>query len=49
MYFLRYYLHKKGKAAGIDNISAEILQVDPHLRAEMLYPLFLDMEGRKIS
>jgi hypothetical protein len=37
----------KGKAAGIDNIPAEILQVDPHLSAEMLYPLFL--EGRKIS
>jgi hypothetical protein len=33
---------KKGKTAGIDNIPAEILQVDPHLSAEMLYPLFLD-------
>jgi hypothetical protein len=34
---------KKGKAAGIDNIPAEILQVDPHVSAEMLYPLFLDI------
>jgi hypothetical protein len=34
---------KKGKAAGIDNIPAEILQVDPHLSAEMLYPLFPDI------
>jgi hypothetical protein len=33
---------KKGKAAGIDNIPTEILQADPHLSAEMLYPLFLD-------
>jgi hypothetical protein len=33
---------KKWKAAGIDNIPAEILQVDPHLSAEILYPLFLD-------
>jgi hypothetical protein len=34
---------KKGKAAGIDNIPAEILQVDRHLSTEMLYPLFLDI------
>jgi hypothetical protein len=34
---------KKGKAAGIDNIPAEVLQGDPHLSAEMLYPLFLDI------
>jgi hypothetical protein len=34
---------KKGKASGIDNIPAEILQVDPHLSTEMLYPLFLDI------
>jgi hypothetical protein len=34
---------KKGEAAGIDNIPAEILQVDPHLSTEMLYPLFLDI------
>jgi hypothetical protein len=31
------------KAAGVDNFPAEILQVDLHLRAEMLYPLFLDI------
>jgi hypothetical protein len=34
---------KKGKAARIDNIPADILQVDPHLSAKMLYPLFLDI------
>jgi hypothetical protein len=34
---------KRGKAAGVNNIPTEILQVDPHLRAEMLYPLFLDI------
>jgi hypothetical protein len=34
---------KKGKTAGIDNIPAEILQVDPHLSQEMLYLLFLDI------
>jgi hypothetical protein len=34
---------KRGKAAGVDNIPTEILQVDPHLSAEMLYPLFLDI------
>jgi hypothetical protein len=34
---------KKGKAAGIDNTTAELLQVDPHLSAEMLYPRFLDI------
>jgi hypothetical protein len=34
---------KKGNAAGIDNIPAEILQVDPHLSTEILYPLFLDI------
>jgi hypothetical protein len=34
---------KRGKAAGMDNIPAKILQVDPHLSAEMLYPLFLDI------
>jgi hypothetical protein len=34
---------KKGKSTGINNIPAEILQVDPHLSAEMLYPLFLDI------
>jgi hypothetical protein len=34
---------KKVKAAGIDNNPAEILQVDPHLSAQMLYPLFLDI------
>jgi hypothetical protein len=40
---------KKGKAAGIDDIPSEILQAVPHFRAEMLYPLFLDIwkEGRK--
>jgi hypothetical protein len=34
---------KKEKAAGIENIPAKILQVDPHLSAEMLYPLILDI------
>jgi hypothetical protein len=34
---------KKRKAAGINNIPAEILQVGPHLSAEMLYPLFMDI------
>jgi hypothetical protein len=34
---------KKGKAAGIDNIPSEILQADPHLSTEILYPLFLDI------
>jgi hypothetical protein len=34
---------KKGKAAGIDNIPTEILQVDPHLSTEILCPLFLDI------
>jgi hypothetical protein len=34
---------KRGKAAWADNIPAEILQADPHLSAEVLYPLFLDM------
>jgi hypothetical protein len=34
---------KKGKATGIDNTPTEILQVDPHLSAEMLYPRFLDI------
>jgi hypothetical protein len=38
---------KKGKAAGIDNILAEILEVDPHLSTEMLYPLFLDIWKEK--
>jgi enamine deaminase RidA (YjgF/YER057c/UK114 family) len=32
---------KRGKAAGMDNIPAKILQIDPHLSAEMLYLLFL--------
>jgi hypothetical protein len=27
----------------VDNIPTEILQADPHLSAEMLYPLFLDI------
>jgi hypothetical protein len=31
------------KAAGVDNIPTEILKVDAHLSAEMLYPLFLDI------
>jgi hypothetical protein len=31
---------KKVKAAGIDTNSAEILQVDPHLSAQMLYERF---------
>jgi hypothetical protein len=34
---------ENGKAAGIDNIPTEILQVDPHLSAEILYPLLLDI------
>jgi hypothetical protein len=34
---------KRGKAAGVDNIPAEILQVYPHPSAEMLYPLFLNI------
>jgi hypothetical protein len=34
---------KRRKASAVDNIPTEILQVDPHLSAEMLYPLFLDI------
>jgi enamine deaminase RidA (YjgF/YER057c/UK114 family) len=38
---------KRGKAAGMDNIPATILQVDPHLSSEMLCPLFLNIRVRK--
>jgi hypothetical protein len=31
----------------VDNIPTEILQVDPHLSAEMLYPLFPDIWKEK--
>jgi hypothetical protein len=30
---------KNGKAAGLDNIYAKVLKVDPEITAEMLYPL----------
>jgi hypothetical protein len=33
-----------GKAAGVDNIPNNVLQVHPHLSAEMLYSLFLDIQ-----
>jgi len=30
---------KNGKAAGLDNVYPEVLNVDPEITAEMLYPL----------
>jgi hypothetical protein len=38
---------KNGKAAGSDNIPAEVLKVDSYATADILLPLFQD--GRKIS
>ena len=32
---------KNGKAAGLDNISAKVLKVDPETTAEMLYPVLV--------
>ena len=34
---------KKGKAAGADNIPAEVLEVDPYISADILLPLFQDI------
>jgi hypothetical protein len=31
---------KNGKAAGTDNIPAEVLKVDPYMSADILLPLF---------
>jgi hypothetical protein len=33
---------KNGKTAGLDNIPAEVLKVDPHATADILLPLFQD-------
>jgi hypothetical protein len=34
---------KNGKAAGSDNIPAEVLKADPYATADILLPLFQDM------
>jgi hypothetical protein len=34
---------KNGKAAGLDNIPAEILKADPYAAADILLPLFQDI------
>jgi len=34
---------KNGKAAGADNIQAEVLKVDPYISADFLLPLFQDI------
>jgi len=34
---------KNGKAAGVDNIPAEVLKVDPFMSADILFPLFQDI------
>ena len=34
---------KNGKAAGADNIPAEVLKVDPYISADILLPLFQDI------
>jgi len=34
---------KNGKAAGADNITAEVLKTDPYISADILLPLFQDI------
>jgi hypothetical protein len=34
---------KNGKAAGADNIPAEVLKADPYMSADILLPLFQDI------
>ena len=40
---------RKGRAQGLDGISAELLQSNPHVAARLLHPLYIKfiMQGRE--